>query len=198
LSRIRIIRAATAFMAALIVMLAFVLGIQPRIQEVGRVSSELAAAEAVLQSQQSKLARLIELAEDVTLLEREKELLEVAIPAELRISEFVRELNTSASRAGVNVTGLDIGAPTQFEAPEQISDNPEFKSDVSNLTDTSFYVVDLDVTLTGSLSSIKEFIKVFQNNPRTVLLHKFLYSSKDGATEEDTLSLKAQVFILSS
>lgn len=198
MSRIRIIRAATAFMAALIVMLAFVLGIQPRIQEVGRVSSELAAAEAVLQSQQSKLARLIELAEDVTLLEREKELLEVAIPAELRISEFVRELNTSASRAGVNVTGLDIGAPTQFEAPEQISDNPEFKSDVSNLTDTSFYVVDLDVTLTGSLSSIKEFIKVFQNNPRTVLLHKFLYSSKDGATEEDTLSLKAQVFILSS
>jgi Tfp pilus assembly protein PilO len=198
LSRIRIIRAATAFMAALIVMLAFVLGIQPRIQEVGRVSSELAAAEAVLQSQQSKLARLIELAEDVTLLEREKELLEVAIPAELRISEFVRELNTSASRAGVNITGLDIGAPTQFEAPEQISDNPEFKSDVSNLTDTSFYVVDLDVTLTGSLSSIKEFIKVFQNNPRTVLLHKFLYSSKDGATEEDTLSLKAQVFILSS
>jgi Tfp pilus assembly protein PilO len=185
-------------MAALIVMLAFVLGIQPRIQEVGRVSSELAAAEAVLQSQQSKLARLIELAEDVTLLEREKELLEVAIPAELRISEFVRELNTSASRAGVNITGLDIGAPTQFEAPEQISDNPEFKSDVSNLTDTSFYVVDLDVTLTGSLSSIKEFIKVFQNNPRTVLLHKFLYSSKDGATEEDTLSLKAQVFILSS
>lgn len=198
MSRIRIIRAATAFMAALIVMLAFVLGIQPRIQEVGRVSSELAAAEAVLQSQQSKLARLIELAEDVTLLEREKELLEVAIPAELRISEFVRELNTSASRAGVNITGLDIGAPTQFEAPEQISDNPEFKSDVSNLTDTSFYVVDLDVTLTGSLSSIKEFIKVFQNNPRTVLLHKFLYSSKDGATEEDTLSLKAQVFILSS
>lgn len=185
-------------MAALIVMLAFVLGIQPRIQEIGRVSSELTAAEGVLQSQQSKLARLIELAEDVTLLEREKELLEVAIPAELRISEFVRELNTSASRAGVNITGLDIGAPTQFEAPAQISDNPEFKSDVSNLTDTSFYVVDLDVTLTGSLSSIKEFIKVFQNNPRTVLLHKFLYSSKDGATEEDTLSLKAQVFILSS
>lgn len=198
MNSIKIARSVTAFTAVLIFLLTFILGIQPRIQELGRISSDLVQAEALLLSQQAKLARLIDLSEDIVLLEREKELLEVALPPTLRISEFVRELNTNASSAGVNITGLDIGAPNPFEAPARVSDNPKFESDLSNLSGVSFYVVDVDVTLTGSITSIKEFIRVFQDNPRTVVLHRFFFSSGAAATVDGKLSLRAQVFILSN
>jgi hypothetical protein len=39
---------------------------------------------------------------------------------------------------------------------------------------------------------------VFQNNPRTVVLHRFFFSSGAATTENGKLSLRAQVFILSN
>lgn len=172
----------SAFVAVLILVAGWFLGVQPRLAEVGTATSERLAVAATNDEYEAVLVELRELSENLPALQRELDAIRVELPDEPALPELLGQLNEIAVGAGVSLNEVATEPPRIIvsEATEALG-----------ITD--LVAIPVRVSAIGSPEGLAQFMKAAQFGPRLLWVGSF--STGDDA-ESGRVTLQGLIFVL--
>jgi type IV pilus assembly protein PilO len=165
---------------ALISVVSYFLLVKPKFDEVTALNEQTATAE--LQAGELR-KRIVQLAADKSKLGTLKTALvarQDALPADSGVPAFLRQLQASGSKVGVNVSGLTVGTPVREEAVGGVWSLP------------------IQLTAVGAPAQLGDFLNQLQgaNQKRAVLIESAALSTEGDATGKvETLNLTVKAFV---
>ncbi|GAA3384545.1 type 4a pilus biogenesis protein PilO [Cryptosporangium minutisporangium] len=161
--------------ALLLIALGGFLLIRPQNARTEELRAQTETAQASVDSLRSRLAEVRSQNSRLAEYRSEYEAARAALPTTLALSTFLRDVQSSATRAGVAVEGLIVGAPTQ----------------VNGAAGATVYALPLTITATGSASKLEGFVNQLQRvQPRAVLV-----STTNAVPNESSNSLRGSVLL---
>jgi hypothetical protein len=158
----------TAVVVVAVVALGYILGISPKLAEVAASEASLQAVRAQNAQHQAELISLREQFEHIDELEAQLEDLQVAIPADVGLPEFIRQLNTLAASTHVRIVSISAGLPTTFAGPQVPGTMLNDDGEVVPLPDAppNLITIGFTIKLTGPAGAIQNFTDGLQKGDR--------------------------------
>jgi Tfp pilus assembly protein PilO len=162
--------------AAVLLTLGWFFFISPEYAEAASLHEQQIQAQVRLTAQQRKLAELRQQNEDLPQYKAQLDRARAALPTTPNSSNFLRELQTASTEAGVSVTGLSIGGRTDVLG-----------------TAGAVYALPVALTVVGPVAGLEGFLnEVQQVQPRAVLIRNANLTSDATGT---SLTLNLQIFV---
>lgn len=172
----------SVFVAALLLLAGWFLGVQPRLAEVSSSDSERQSVAAINAQYEAVLVELRALSENLPALERDLEAIRVEVPQEPELSTYLGQLNRLADAAGVSLNEVTADTPILVEAAL-----------VEPLGVTDLVAIPVEVSALGAAEDLSRFLKSAQFGPRVFLVASFSLGD-DGSTGR--VSLSGFIFVL--
>lgn len=173
------------------------IGISPRLTETSQANTDRAAVEAQNRVQAATLASLKEQFVGMDDLRDELTEMRVAIPADANLPDLISQLNALATRNQVTVDSMLIGDPLPYATVEIESMDPELAAALTSVTAENFFIIPLEVTISGQYGNAMAFLNSVQLGGRLFLVHDL--ALLDGTMSNDAvvnLRISGQVFVL--
>lgn len=145
-------------------------GFQDEIDMAQIQATQLRKRTAELKAEQDRIDRLTE----------ERDALKAALPTDSAVPEFLRQMQSSGSAVGVDVSGITVGAPAAEEKVPGVWSLP------------------IDLTAEGTADQLGAFLDQLQGSDqkRAVLIENVVVdTSGDGADGTQRLSLVVKAFV---
>lgn len=204
--------------AFLMLLLGYFLFIGPQQDETSDVDSDVASVQAANETLQAQLTRLAAQSKDLARYEAEARQSRLALPDKADLQNFLRTLQSIGSSTRTNVSLLAAGIPvdvstvangapvvstqpsTQQQTLNQVAP-PRPNAAAGNATGkakpNAVYALPITATVTGSVSSLNQFLTQLQSvQPRGVLVSQLTeaVAERDGApTSQITMTMYAFV-----
>jgi Tfp pilus assembly protein PilO len=175
----RLWMAAGIVVVALLSVVTYFLVVKPQFDEATALSEQTTTAE--LQAADLR-KRIVKLAADKSKLSALKTALAArqdALPADSGVPAFLRQLQASGSKVGVDVSGLTVGTPVPEKAVSGVWSLP------------------IQLTAAGSPAQLGDFLNQLQgaNQKRAVLIESAALSTQGDAGKVETLNLTVKAFV---
>jgi len=171
-----------AFVAALLLLGGWFLGVQPRLAEAAAANTERQGVATVNAQYEAVLVELRELSENLPQLERELEDLRVEIPQAPELSTLLGQLNQLAEASGVALNEVNADPPVLIAAEQ-----------LEPLGITDLVGIPVRVGAIGPPEGLAEFMKAAQFGPRLMWVGRF--STGDDA-DTGKVTLEGYIFVL--
>lgn len=172
----------SAFVAVLLLVAGWFLGVQPRLAEVSAASAERESVAAINAQYEAVLVELRELSENLPALESELAEIRVEVPQEPELSTYLGQLNALAEASGVSLNEVTANTPQLVEArlvePYRVTD---------------LVAIPVQISALGAPEDITRFLESAQFGPRLLLVAGFAIGD-DGASGR--VSLDGFIFVL--
>lgn len=176
---------ATVAAIALIVVVGWLLGINPRFAEAVTAASDRATVEALNAAQAAEIAALREQRENLADIEDELLELRQSIPATADTDSFIESLTAAAGAAGVELSRVSFATPgpwgasgTAPGAPSPDS-QPGMDSPPIPTAPEGVLTLSVGIELTGDPVAVTAVLRHLQSEPRLFLVTDFLYDRAD-------------------
>lgn len=172
----------SAFVAVLILLAGWFLGVQPRLTEVGAATVERLNVAATNDEYEAVLVELRELSENLPALESELAAIRVELPDEPGLPELLGQLNELAVGSGVTLNEVTTEPPRLIvsEATEALG-----------ITD--LVAIPVRISALGPPEGLAQFMKAAQFGPRLLWVGRF--STGDDA-DTGRVTLEGLIFVL--
>jgi Tfp pilus assembly protein PilO len=174
-----------AAVAVLLVLVAWLFLVQPQQAETADLIAEREATDQRVAALQSRLRTLRQQSADLPAYRADLERSRQALPTAPALSDFLRDLQVSGERAGVTVTGFNVGNPEHATA-----------------SGASVYSLAVTITVAGPAVKQQAFLDQLQQvQPRAVLIvnANLMPSDQEGTLADDVmLTLNVVIFIESA
>lgn len=172
----------SVFVAALLLLAGWFLGVQPRLGEVAAATSERQTVETINAEYEAVLVELRELSENLPALESELEQIQVEVPQVPELATLLGQLNALAEASGVELNEVTADTPVLIE--------PTL---LEPLGVTDLVGIPVRVSALGAPEGLTQFLKAAQFGPRLMWVGRF--STGDDA-ESGRVTLEGYVFVL--
>lgn len=175
---------ATGVLGVGILLVGFLVGVQPQLDRAGRAAEQTASVEQMNDVQATRNAALA--AEHEKLDEYRDELARdrAQIPEARNQSEHIDQLHAAALATGVVLSTVTFDAPKAFEAPAGVAlDGP---------STSTLVAVGLRLTAEGERGALEAFVRSLQTSPRIVSIDTTEYKGPESAT----LNIDATTWVL--
>jgi Tfp pilus assembly protein PilO len=152
-------------------LIAFILGvvlIYPKYQDMIIIRNQVKARENELRSKQEYLANLAQVSEKLKEYEEQLDIIDSALPPDPSLPLFFDYLQKAASQNGLILTGM-VHSPTS--------------------SGEGIKITSVNLTVTGSYSSFKEFIGVLEKSARMIKINTFSFSAPEDEIYDFNLSI---------
>lgn len=119
------------------------------------------------------------------------------IPETANTAEFINQLIVTSTQTGASVSKLSLANPVAYVLPAGLAENAEVTDALLLFPPDSVYVVNVTMTLTGTLPQITSFVQDIRTGTRSVLVYSFVIPNNE--PDENglvTADITAQMFIL--
>ncbi|MFG1925875.1 type 4a pilus biogenesis protein PilO [Cryptosporangium sp. NPDC048952] len=158
----------------LLLVVGWFLAIRPQNDRAAQLEEQTSAAQAQADSLRSRLEQVKSENESLAEYRSKFQAARAALPTTASLSDFLRNVQSSGTRAGVSVEGMVVGAPSQVVG-----------------ADSTIYGMPITITATGSASKLEGFLNQLQRvQPRAVLV-----STTNAAPNESSKSLRGSVLL---
>ena len=183
---------------AVLVVLGWFLGIDPRLAEARSADGERVGVEVLNATYEQKLVRLEQVDKNLPALTAQLDELNAALPADAQVSTLLGQLNALAAESAVELTSITAGVPERFgaadeaatavaaegeaaaEQPAADATAPDGTSSDATATDTAatsamenFVSVPISVEFTGDPIALLAFVEKVQYGTRLFLVEAF-------------------------
>lgn len=172
----------TVFVAALILLAGWFLGVQPRLAEVNAANTERQSVASINAQYEAVLVELRELSENLPALERELAELRVEVPQSPELATLLGQLNALAEASGVSLNEVTADPPVLIE--------PAL---LEPLGVTDLVGIPVRVSALGAPEGLAQFMKAAQFGPRLMWVGRF--STGDDA-DTGRVTLEGYIFVL--
>ncbi|KQV26105.1 MULTISPECIES: type 4a pilus biogenesis protein PilO [unclassified Microcella] len=172
----------SAFVAVLILLAGWFLGIQPRLAEATAADSERAGVSEVNDQYEAVLVELRELSDNLPALQSDLDAIRVEIPQEPELPDLLGQLNELAVASGVALNEVST------EPPQLV---PAALLEPVGVTD--LVGIPVRISALGAPESLAQFLKAAQFGPRLMWVGRF--STGDDA-ESGRVTLEGIIFVL--
>ncbi|GAA1687780.1 hypothetical protein GCM10009792_04450 [Microcella alkalica] len=172
----------SAFVAALLLLAGWFLGVQPRLAEVSASNAERQNVATVNAQYEAVLADLRELSENLPALESELAAVRVEIPQDPELSTYLGQLNVLAEASGVSLNEVTANTPQLVEARL-----------VEPYGVTDLVAIPVQISALGAPEDITRFLRSAQFGPRLLLVAGFGIGDDGGSGR---VSLDGFIFVL--
>lgn len=172
----------SVFVAALLLLAGWFLGVQPRLTEVAAATSERQSVQAINTEYEAVLVELRELSENLPALESELEQIRVEVPQVPELATLLGQLNALAEASGVELNEVTANTPVLVD--------PAL---LEPLGVTDLVGIPVRVSALGAPEGLAQFIKAAQFGPRLMWVGRF--STGDDA-ETGRVTLEGLIFVL--
>lgn len=172
----------SAFVAVLILLAGWFLGVQPRLAEASTADAERASVASVNAQYEAVLVELRELSENLPALQRDLDAIRVEIPQEPELPDLLGQLNALAEGSGVALNEVTTDPPQLV--PAEL---------LEPLGVTDLVGIPVRVSALGAPDDLAQFLKAAQFGPRLMWVGRF--STGDDA-ESGRVTLEGIIFVL--
>lgn len=172
----------SAFVAVLILLAGWFLGIQPRLAEASAADTERANVAGVNAQYEAVLVELRALSENLPALQSDLDAIRVEIPQEPELPELLGQLNALAEGSGVALNEVTTDPPQLVPAAL-----------LEPLGVTDLVGIPVRVSALGAPDDLAQFLKAAQFGPRLMWVGRF--STGDDA-ESGRVTLEGIIFVL--
>ena len=194
--------AGAVLVMAVLVVLGWFLGIDPRLAEARSADNERVGVEALNATYEQKLVKLEQVDKNLPALTAQLDKLNAALPPDAQVSTLLGQLNALAAESGVELTSITAGVPQRFgaadetataaaapvaaeseaaaEQPAADATAPDGTSSDATATDTAaaspmenFVSVPISVEFTGDPRALLAFVEKVQYGTRLFLVEAF-------------------------
>lgn len=172
----------SAFVAVLVLLFGWFVGVQPRLAEADAANAERANVATINDGYEAVLIELRELSENLPALQQELDALRVEIPQEPELSTYLGQLNQLAESSGVSLN--------------EVTANPPVLVDPALLEQygvTGLVGIPVTISALGPPEGLAQFMKAAQFGPRLLWVGRF--STGDDA-ESGRVTLEGYIFVL--
>lgn len=172
----------SVFVAALIVLAGWFLGVQPRLAEVTAANSERQTVAETNAQYEAVLVELRELSENLPALQRDLDDIRVEIPQDPELPSLLGQLNALAVASGVSLNEVTTDPPRLIESEATTA-----------LGITDLVAIPVRISALGPPEGLAQFMKAAQFGPRLLWVGRF--STGDDA-ESGRVTLEGYIFVL--
>jgi Tfp pilus assembly protein PilO len=172
----------SVFVAALLLLAGWFLGVQPRLTEVAAATSERQNVQAINVQYETILVELRELSENLPALESELEQIRVEVPQAPELATLLGQLNALAEASGVSLNEVTADTPVLID--------PTLLEPVGV---TDLVGIPVRVSALGEPEGLAQFLKAAQFGPRLMWVGRFSTGDDDGTGR---VTLEGYVFVL--
>ncbi|MFI5953674.1 type 4a pilus biogenesis protein PilO [Cryptosporangium sp. NPDC051539] len=160
--------------AVLLLGVGWFLLIRPQTAQTAELRAQTETAQVNADSLRSRLAQVKAQNDDLASYRSKYDTAREALPTTAATSQFLRDVQSSGTRAGISVDGLVVGSPTQVKG-----------------AGTTVYALPISVTAVGTASKLEGFVNQLQRvQPRAVLIN-----TANVAPNESSESLRGSVLL---
>ena len=177
----------TAIVVVAVLALGYLLGISPRLAELARSEASLAAVTAQNAQEQAKLLSLQKEFENIDELQEQLDELQAAIPADVSLPDFIRQLNELAASTQVKIESITTGLPEAYVAPAVPGTMLDADGNVVPLptAPANLITINIVIKVSGPAGSIQNFTEGLQTGERLFLVKGLVINAvKTPATED--------------
>lgn len=158
----------TAIVIVAVLALGWVLGVSPKLNELAGVTASLDAVNAQNQQHQLELAALEAQFENIDELRDELADLQAAVPSDVGLPDFIRQLNTLAAATGVAIDSISTSDPGAYSVPAVPGTTVDAEGNVVALPAAPANLVTINtvIKIKGTPSAILLFVKGLQSGDR--------------------------------
>lgn len=121
------------------------------------------------------------------------------VPDTANTAEFMNQLVVTSAQTGASVTKLSVTNPVTYVLPAGLAENAEVADALLLFPPDSVYVVNVTMSLAGTLPEITSFVRDIRTGARSVLVYSFVIPKIDSDDNGlVTADITAQMFILHS
>lgn len=177
----------TAIVIVGVLALGWVLGISPKVAELSSVTGSLDAVKVQNQQHQLELTALQEQFENIDNLRAELAELQAAIPADVGLPDFIRQLNTLAAASGVTIDSISTSDPTNYSMPATPGTTVDAEGNVVPLPAAPANLITVNIVLKvkGSPSAILLFTRGLQEGERLFFVSDLVINKAADPEEGD-------------
>lgn len=172
----------SAFVAVLILLAGWFLGVQPRLAEASAADAERESVASINAQYEAVLVELRELSENLPALQSDLDAIRVEIPEEPELPDLLGQLNALAEGAGVTLNEVTTDPPQLV--PAEL---------LEPLGVTDLVGIPVRVSALGPPEGLAQFLKAAQFGPRLMWVGGF--STGDDA-ESGRVTLEGIIFVL--
>ncbi len=172
-------------------------GIVPTVIEIQNVDQNRQQSVRENQAQSLLLEQLKTTAVNREALVESVKKLDVLLPSELNLVEFVRQLDETQTETGVSVSDLKISPPQVYVAPAAVSSEPSYLQALASVPEGDLFVSEFSLSISGKLSAISSYLERLRNGDRLILVSNLVFSESDTASNQSlTVDISAEVFAM--
>lgn len=196
----------TAIAIVAVLALGWVLGISPKLAELASVTASLSGVQAQNQQHQADLTRLQQQFEAIDELRAELDELKAAIPDDVDLPDFIRQLNTLAAESGVAIDSITTASPAAYSVPSTPGTTVDEEGNEVPLpaAPANLVTVSMTIKVTGAPKAILLFAQGLENGERLFFVGDLVLSEPKKAKDEEggavtsTGEISGLTFILTS
>jgi len=177
----------TAIVVIAVLALGYLLGISPKLTELAAGEASLTAVRAQNAQEQAKLLSLQEQFENIDELQEQLDELQAAIPSDVSLPDFIRQLNELAATTQVRIDSITTGLPEAYITPEVPGTMLDADRNVVPLpaAPASLITVNFSIKVSGPAGSIQNFTEGLQKGKRLFLARGLVINSVIVSATED-------------
>ena len=177
----------TAIVVIAVLALGYLLGISPKLTELAAGEASLTTVTAQNAQEQAKLLSLREQFENIDELQDQLDELQAAIPADVSLPDFIRQLNELAATTQVRIDSITTGTPEAYITPAVPGTMLDADRNVVPLpaAPASLITVNFSIKVSGPAGSIQNFTEGLQKGKRLFLARGLVINSVIAAATED-------------
>jgi Tfp pilus assembly protein PilO len=171
--------AAGAVVIVLVAVVSYFLLVKPKFDETTALREETATAEAQAIDLRKRIVKLEAEKSKLSALKTALAVRQDALPSDSGVPAFLRQLQTSGSKVGVDVSGITVGTAVAEEGVSGV------------------WSLSIQLTAGGSPAELGDFLNQLQgaNQKRAVLIETATLSTDGESAADQTLSLSVKAFV---
>jgi len=177
----------TAIVVIAVLALGYLLGISPKLTELAAGEASLTTVTAQNAQEQAKLLSLQKEFENIDELQDQLDELQAAIPADVSLPDFIRQLNELAATTQVRIDSITTGPPEAYITPGVPGTILDADRNVVPLpaAPASLITVNFSIKVSGPAGSIQNFTEGLQKGKRLFLARGLVINSVIVSATED-------------
>jgi type IV pilus assembly protein PilO len=163
---------------ALLAVVTWFLLVDPKSTEVADLADQTDIAQIQAATLRKNIVKLEKDQKNIVKLTATRDALQEALPADSGVPAFLRQLQTSGTDAGVDVSGITVGTPVQDEATPDV------------------WAMQIQLSAEGTAGELDKFLNQLQgSNLKRAVLIEAANLEADDESDEQRLSLTVKAFV---